>query len=580
MIIIPSTDKKFTQIGRSNLLGNIWSSFNLDLNSNLGRLRISPRLLLQTNTTGDSSLTTAPCAFRLFYVSNSPKYWTISGTKVHSSGAELTTDFSVDGTASSPTDCDVAYSDMELFNNELFVSSKSNNLNILAAGGTWSTITVGASDIGPHPMTQFDVFLYYLRSTNIIYNVDASHTVTLKLTYKDGNQQIIWMRPASNKIWFGTLNTQGGKGEICEWDGKATTVTRVYRLPSQGALCCVIKEDVPHVMDTDGAILIPSGNTFKEIARLPIDRTFLKNATSTNNNRFVHINGGSVINGEVCFNINNENGDSGATINENIPSGIWALDKNNNFYHKASFTYCDDDSGTITDYGQNRISVVGALADLKLNSNSPGANGTFMAGALYYTNASSTSAGVFIDDRNDTIQKSGYLVSTWIDSANIQDTWQKVIPSYRQFLNSNDKMILKYRLTESDPTEISIVWSSTNSFTTTTDISAMTGYEVEFLQGQGSGRTAHISSYVLVGSTYIVTLDDTITGVVNGNTGKARLQAWKKIGEVTGQTTEILDKFPIAKSSHRIQLKCCMIFTGKDELHQLALINQVQKIAQ
>lgn len=578
MILIPSQDKKFIQVGRSNVLGNMWSSFNLDLKSNEGRLRVSPRLLLQTNTTGDSSLTTAPAAFRLFYISNSPVYWTISGTRVHSSGAELTTDFSVDAISGSPTNCDVTKSDMEVNGGELYVSTDTNDLYYLTAGGTWASMTVGGSDTSPHPMTSYANLLYYLRSTNLIYSVSTGHAASLLLTYKDGNQQIIWKRPASNSIWFGTLNRLGGKGEICQWDGASTQVTRTYRLPSQGALCAVIKDDIPHVMDTEGAVLIPSGNTFKEIARLPINKTFLKNATSFTNNRFVHPNGGSVIDGEVCFLINNENGDNGATINENLPSGIWALDKDNNFYHKQSFSYCDDDAGSVTDYGQNRISVAGALADLKLNSTSSGANGTFMAGALYYTNASSTSAGVFIDDRNDTVQKSGYLVSTWIDSQNVQDTWQKVIATYRQFLNSNDKITLKYRTTEAAPIEITGTWSATNAFTTTTDISSYTGYEIEIVQGQGSGKTAHISSQTTFGSTYIATMDDTFTGVTNGSTFKARLQAWNKMGEITGQTEEF-SELPIDKTSPRVQIKCCMIFTGQDELHRLALINEVNQLA-
>ena len=576
MILLPP-NLQWKQNNQSNVLGNIWSSFNLDLSSNLGRLRISPRLLVQTTT--DEDMTTAPCAFRFY----SSKFWTISGTKVHSNSGVLESDFSADATAGFPTNCRFDYSDMELFNGWLYVTTDSNSI-YKYNGSAWANYAIGASSVGPHMLTVYAGKLYYTTLVNTIRPLTAAGTFadadTIGTAFtlgaaSDVISNITWLRSASNRIWIGTLSERVGKSFIYEWDGVSTQATRSYRIEAQGALACVIKDDIPWVMDYKGKLLVFNGATFKEVARLPIENIYLKNAVDPRNTRFIHPNGMSVIDGKINLLINNENEDNGATINENLPSGIWEYDENIGLYHKHSLSYYNDFSGAITDYGQNRISVAGALSELKFVNKASNANGTLMAGELYFTDATATQARVFIDDRNDTIQKSGYFVTSWIDSQNVQDIWQSIITTYRQLLDSADKIILKYRTTEADPTEISITWVDTDTFTTATDVSGKVGYEVEIVQGTGSGKTAHISS-VTGASPYTVNLDDTFTGVTTG-TAKARLQAWTKLGEITGQTQE-WSKFPIGKKSPRIQVKCCIISTGKNEIHRLALINQPHQL--
>jgi hypothetical protein len=589
MILIPSQSKTFIQNNRSDILGNIWSSFNLDLTSNLGRMRVSPRLLVTTTTANDTSLTTPPCAFA--YYNNA--LWTISGTKVHTAATTngLIATFAADAATGTPTDCDVAYSDMVLFNNELYVSGKSNQLYGFN-GTNWtsnsSPYTIGAADVGPHPMTVYSDKLYYVRSDNIIYSLSTSHVVSsVLLTYKDGNQRIIWMRAASNRIWFGTVNKQGGKGEISEWDGAAGQVTRTYRLKAQAALACVIKDDVPYVMDSNGRLLAFNGGTFEEIDRLPIKTGFLVNATSSINNRFIHPNGMSLINDRINLLIANQNSDSGATVNENLPSGIWEYSAETGLHHKHSFSYHASVSGSVTDYGQNRLVTstsptdvalipAGALSDIRFYTNTATTNGTFLAGCMYNTSASATSAGVFMDDTNDTIQKYGYFVTPWIDSQNIKDTWQRVVQRYRRFLNSSDKLIVKYRTVEVSSSEISITWVNTTSFTTTdSSILGKEGYEVEVLQGTGSGMCAHITRIDWDNTNYTVTVDETFTGVTTG-TAKIRLQAWTRLSSVSNQTSES-NNMNLGKTSERIQFKVCMLFTGKNELHQLAIINKTHE---
>ena len=180
-----------------------------------------------------------------------------------------------------------------------------------------------------------------------------------------------------------------------------------------------------------------------------------------------------------------------------------------------------------------------------------------------------------MNDRNDTVQKFGYFVTTWISSQNIKDTWEKIYLKYRKFLDSSDKIIVKYRTTEASPIEISLTWdNNTSVFSTTTDVSSYVGYEVEIANGTGAGKCAHITSVSSFGSTYFVNLDETFTGVTTG-TAKGRIQAWKKISSVSNQTSES-NKMALTDGVHseRVQFKVCKQFTGEDELNKFIIVNK------
>ena len=575
MIIIPNRENKIiTQINKGDTLGDLWSSFNIDLVSNYGRIR-NTRMIENNNSSFEANLGCA-VAFRYF----DSKWWAVAGSRVHSS-SRTQTGFTADVTASTPTTCSSDTSDIELFNGNMYVTSQT-GLNKFT-GSVWSTNAQTLNTNTPHLMTNYAERLYITDLYSKIYSMNTSDSVAISstntLSFTNSLANVItFLRSASNTIWIGTINTQGGKGAIYEWNGVSTQTNRSYRLESGGALSCVIKDDIPWIVDTNGRLMYWNGGSFIEVARFPIfpdENILLYNAFSQINDRFIHPNGMSLVNGKINILINNLNDDFGATISERLPSGVWEYDENKGLYHKYSISYTGTATTIVTDYGQNRLSRVGALLQAKVQNNASGANGTLLAGATYFTNASSIQSGIFFEDNIDTTQKYGYFVTNWISSLGLKDTWQKIFIKYRKFLASTDKIIVKYRIAEVTPTEVSITWTSTTTFTTTTNILSKEGFEVEIIQGTGSGKTAHITLINVNAGTYTVTVDDTFTGVTTG-TAKARIQAWIKIGEVTGQTTESWGH-QISKVSERIQLKVCMQFTGKDEISELAIINEVNQ---
>lgn len=597
---------QWIQRNRGDMFGDLQGTFNLDFTKVLGKTRVT-RMLQSTSQVSNVSLTSYPVGFKVFTKSGVTSIWTAAGAKVHvSASATPNSAFAVDATSSSPTDCDSTVSDIEVFGTSLYVSSAS-ILNKLTAGGSWSTIgTLSGTSAIPHMMTIFATDSPRLYITDLGYKIysmldgdtslTTSSTNTLTLSTNDN---ITFLRAASNRIWIGTV-ASSGKGVVYEWDGVVSRPTQVYRLESQGALACVIKDDVPWIVDTNGRLLQFSNGTFIEVGRLPLNEKLLTLATSTVNNRFIHPNGMTISNGKINLLINNVLGDNGSTINEFCPSGIWEYDDviynqytgssmGTGLYHKYSFSYTAIGTNTITDYGQIRVSGVGGLAEMKLPNNGSAATGNILAGAVIYTNASSTDTGTFTNDTFTALSGTtgeyntigaGYIVSTKqyaIDekgNTSLQNTWQNIYTLYQKLLTSASKIYVKYRVVTNTPLEISITWTSTTTFTTTTNVNTLVGYEVEGTQGKGSGFSAHISQIdqVVVGATttYTVTLDDIFTGV--SGTAKVRIQNWKKIS-VISQSSATYDQAGIGDLSNWIQFKVIMLFAGTDELERFLIIN-------
>ena len=588
MIKLPPNGQ-WKQVNRGDLLGSILGSFNLDLTINPPALRTTGMVVTTVSstlgaTTVDSDLTAAPAGFRFFIANSANKIWMIAGSKVHSNSGVVNGSFSVDATASSPTNLDSTKSDIELFNGNLYVTGGT-SLYKMTNTPTWSTNGTGLSGSGTHMLCVYADRLYISNSTAAsIYSMSTGDTIATSSTYtltltNPPSNCITFMRPVSNGIWIGVTNLNKGKAYMYLWDGSSSQVTKAVRLDAQGALACVIKDDVPWVLDSNGRLLAYNGGQFKEVARLPNNDKYFKNAISNVNDRFIHPNGMSVVNGRINILINNQVYDSSSSIEEFCPSGIWEYDENIGLYHKYSLNYTPSGTTTITSWGQNRVSAVGALSDMKIDDPASNANGILLAGATIYTDSTSTVSGVFINDTMDTRQKFGYLVTPKILTQQLEDSWKNIYIVLRRLINSTDRIMVKMRKTMADPTEATISWTSTTEFTTTTDVSAyVAGDEIEITQGKGGGLCAHITSISVAAGTYTVQIDETATGVVSGNTAKARFQKWTKLhsNDFSSQSDNFA-RFSVNENSGWIQFKICFLFTNKNEIYNIILSNGVNK---
>lgn len=595
----PNSAPLWNQTNDSDVNGSLWASFNLDFSENEGRLRLGKRLVVNTNTAVDAGFTSTPIGFKLFN-NGSDSIYTVVGANVWAMLGNYpnVSIFSQDGGSGTPTTCSATTSDIEIFNSDLYVTANDGKVYYLVYGGTTWANTASVGTAGEAiMMCPFGNHMYYgsgitVLSTNTDYTRNASGAYTVTLPNATVNDtRITFIKAGQNRIWIGTLNRLGQKAYIHEWDGVSTQVTKSYRLQAGGALSCVIKDDIPYVMDSNARMWQFNGGTFVKIAQLNRrNKKMLFGALDFTNSRFIHPNGMAIINEKINVLIDGRNNDNAVTLEQTIPSGIWEYDEERGLIHKHAF-------GTtravqsIVDYGASRIAGAGGLAEIDFPNTASGKNGTFMAGATYYTSATATSAAAFYDDSNDTLEKGGYLISTKLQALDIngqpsvQGSWPSIYTLYKQLQNVNDEIALKYRVYEktSTPVEATITWTSTTTFTvlnSAVDVSQYwisgTGGEVEITAGVGAGQCSHIIDAVNNAGTWAVTVDETYTGA-SSQTAKARFENWIKLSEIAynnsipsgvtyGQDTP-------GAISNWIQFKICMLFTGKNELEKLLIAN-------
>lgn len=680
---------KYLQTNRSDDLGSIWSSFNLDFQSNLGTIRLAQKLVANTSSTDDADLG-VPCAFEYW----GAKWWSICDTTIFNTAdaditgaftedtngfliGDSTTQFDItnpsgttfrytfDGTGTDPlitaltfpvgaivvvnaqnfnagnkgtftvTDSGANYfevtnaagveendktigtgnirvahgsqskqynfqqSDLCVFDGRLWATtsglsaklySLTNNLSV----NSW----VLRDDLGPnslHKMVYFKKFnrLYFGNTATIISSINTSNTVSdpvsdYAIDLTNSINEITTMVASSDYIWIGTTKiqnaTNGGNldGSILAWDGLSQQVTNEYVIQAAGVLSMVVLNDIPYAIDSEGRILKYTGYSFEELGRLPIDRILLSGASTSyagyTTGKFVHFNGMQATkNNTLLVLVKNLNEDSQADVTENLQSGVWEFDLNtNNFTHKYSCTLKTLASSTVTDFGQNKLSIVGALKMNTLAKSSASGRGTLLVGAKYFTDATTEKSSIFIDSpvkqvTNTEGQKRGYFVTTWFESPEIESTFTKIWAVYKRFENSTDKIIFKYRLTEEDPIETTITWTSTTTFTTTTNISTYVGYEAEIIQGTGSGACANILTVTEASGTYTATIDTAITGVTG--TAKARFQKWKKIYPEASGTVKSFKEMPFDATNTKIQIKGILEWTGDGEFSKFILMS-------
>lgn len=569
-------NNQWTQNAQSDVLGSLGKHFNLDLSTNKGATRISPRTLI---TTDDITNLGVACGFVRFNAGTNG-YYCVAGDRVFNT-ASVDPSVAFADSSSGLTGGSDDTSDIIFFSKANTLAVSANTFveyftSVWASVGT-PTLTTGTV----HMMCEYASRLYVTDNYKKIvsYNTSMSGTATGNpntfllgtLSADNIGIRLVDIIAASDGIWILTATSQYGEpAKIYKWDGATQDdPDDEFVLDTSGVMCGAVKDDTLYIINSEAELMVHNGGTFVRVpnGKLPVNPSkYLKNTFSSTNNRWIHPRGITVTDdGKFNILINNVYEDD--TIEEKLPSGIWEFDPNNTdlgWVHKKSLSLYVN---SVIDYGQVRVSRVGALKYVK----TPNKAGTLLAGARLYTDASSTKEVILTDNTADTLVKYGSVATTKIFSPSIEDTFHKVIPRFKKFLDSGDTLTVKYRFDDPVATEATITWTSTTTFTTTTNVSAMLGYEVWVIQGKGSGKCAHITSIVNNAGTYTVTVDSVFTGATSG-TAKALFQNWIKSGEYNARTVK-WSPFNIGNNDSWVELKLCLQCTGTGEINDMILIN-------
>lgn len=587
MIKIPNETKQFSQPNDSTVLGNIGWSLGLDLTSNKGRIRVGDRTFMTYSTADDADFDEAPTKFVSYKNGNTDRIWMIGASAMWYNSGNADDTFTQDATASTPTvNTD---SDMALFNGAIYVMAS--NGDVVKYNGTWSTVSTAVDASGVFCQfanrlygTQLDSQVFSINTSDVV--VEASGTpngvaYTLQLSSfgvgGSGANTITSMVASSTRIWIGTMDrsdsdkTTGRTCNIFEWDGASTQPNNVYKIDSLGIMAMIIKDDIPYAVDADGRLLKYNGGSFVEVARLPIKPyQYLYNPYGTPDQAFMSPHGITIRDGRILILISGYL-ETTSLVNEKTPSGVWEYDENIGLYHKHAITATTVDA--TTEYNQNTIFRAGALFHAK-QSDDGDTNGDIMIGAVYSAdNTFGDTAGVFVTDTESDGTKMGYMVTPWIESQNIEDTWQKIYAVYGKSKNATSKIVVSYRTDDFDAEIVSATWTSTTTFTTTdSDVANYSeNEEIEVVQGANGGVIGYISTITENAGTYTVTLKD--AALVASGTSLIRFQNFKRIDTATMLNTTYKE-FSLGKNSTQIQFRVTMYFKGDEELHTIQIVNK------
>lgn len=595
---IPSQSRRILQDNKNQFNGNIAESFNLDLTSKRGKIGVT-RTKKIADVVASSSVTQMVTNINqangnLFYF-----------------GAEVGIDGIYEGGAtafsstfvrdSSSADFSSADSDLHI-NNATAYATESNSVwySPIGSFGTWTEISSPALDSDtPHLLTSLGNNTYVTNLDYKVAKISSSNALSLTgtgtLDLGMLGYTITVFMAGLDRVWVGLSSLQTGQfgtTYIYEWDGESENQpSQKYEIDASGLICGVIKDGIPYVLDTNGRLLAYSGATFKEVARLPYKNGELMSGFNTNqfNNRAIHPRAITVDQDEILINVSNLiQSDNTDNMFADFPSGVWAYSEENGLYHKLSASYqavADTGTTNVTDWGQMRVAQAGAIfvQDAIENISQVGEGGRIIFSQRYFNSADSdTESGdidstyltaIFADDTKNNTQKWGYFITPEIHTTDIEEAWSNVYAKFKPFLDSSDKVVVKYRTEIKEKITGDISWVNTQTILTSADLSTIEqGDEVQIVQGIGSGKSFHVQSITNNGSSYTITLDETFAGA--SGTAVAQFSNFKKAGEVQYNTKmKQWKEFSINKDTHSpiAQFKVCMQFTGKNELYGITI---------
>lgn len=579
--VIPNAEGKIRQVNKGEIYGELFSSWNLDLQTNRGKIRLSPRLKTLTTSDDDAELG-LPIRFLFFR----GVWWTYAGDRMYKNDGTATGAFTVDAISGTPTNLLNSFQgDAVLFNGAMIVSHQTGMYRCPSAGNwtsnDWwsnaSNLNQAALDSSfPHPMevSKIGSELLLVGDGNKIHTVTTGSVVTNPRLTLDPNVYVTWIKSGSTRVWIGTAHKSGGEGLVYEWDGGNTLTNRAYRIGATGTYAGIIKGDNIIIVTSDGSIKEYGNGKFNTIAQFPVKDKgqlfkYASDFTATNfgYNSFIHPRGINLVDDVIMMNVSNELIDASYNIPEAMPCGIWQLDEDNGLYHRYS-PQIDDDATTgfgtiahiVTGVTGDKGSSVGAIQETKQ------VGSQFFAGFRTYKDNGSNllSAICTVDER--TLATRGRFVTPFLYPRQIKSIFQNISSIFETSGTTSDndaseKIIFKYRQYKKKglPLVASVTWSSSTQFTSTNTgfANVAIGDEVTVLLGNGHGCIEQITNITENAGTYTVTLANQITNVSASDTGKVRVENWKPlttISDAGGLQNFFKSAIPSVGGSSKIQL--------------------------
>lgn len=526
---IPNINGQVRQLNINDTLGELWSTRNIDLHTNFGKIKLA-RPLKQVAT----SANVGNDAVQAFAVLGNKAY-ALTQTNLYRAGTPFT---SWSLATASVSDAE----DMVVFKGQLVITT---NNNIDAYDGTtftsnwWTargnpTLTNNSpAVIAPHVLEVVRIGTETLAVTDgnevHAYTGGISGSPILSTTVElDEAFVATCIRSTIRNVFIGTYTEDADQAYVFEWDGASTNYTQAYPTGAKAVLSMEIIDDAPMIVTERGEIKVFNNAGFTTVAQFPFapkplfaDGVETGLIQSDNMSRPIHPKGMKRAGNIVYIYVNFEDAEKNLNIDNRTHNGLWALDLTTfSLTHLASI--------------DNEILLRQCSPVMAINDR----GGRVFIGGRKYDGTD----GIWIEDLGDNSDNYGYLTTVEIESDSVKDAYDEIIT--KQLLGQDDEIVVKYRMKNDvllPITAENCAWVSTTQFNTTDDLSYIqTRFnageldEIEVITNVNGGFLAHITNIEKSSSTYQVTIDEAIGTA--GETSIIRFDNWKKVENTVTQT--------------------------------------------
>lgn len=588
--VIPTKAKQFKVDNASMSRGNIYSTFNIMFDADIGRVKLNPPMFKQYDE-NTNALFVIP--FAIIVAQADTSVYSGLDTYVLTTGyvwSTLTALTRATGTAA-PTLATDATSDMCLFlgagaTEKLYVSDVEGLHHVAPTGalGNWDMLSETATEYTNNfiliPFTE-ENRLYMIPSTgDAVYSCEETAVGVYSLatsgsfTIVGGLSGIRCARASAKRIWIASSGNASvsNKSKVYEWDGVQTNPLNIHIIETDIIQTIFILEDVPHFIDGRGRLWRYDGYTFKIIDRIPSREDDTSTQTC-----LIHRNGSFVDKGKAYILVgSNGDGVTNKNSTERALAGIWCYDPDIGLYHYSS---------------PENMSVIRGPYALSKAGASGGPN-AFAAGYVgLTTSVSTTQSRIAVTDHTTgvgagAVTRVGFITTQFMESSALSNAFNSIGVKYRQMIDSAAQIEVKYRDHKNIECNTTITWTSTTTFTCSTADLAGTGTyyntqvavgdEVMVQQGSGVGTIAHITAMTDVAGTTTVTIDRTAS--VSSGTAYAMFANYILLSTIISTNPDKTFKnIRLAVNKTMLQVKIVMQHKGYyDELQEIQVDDSAQ----
>ena len=526
---IPNSLKQIIQSNDGDYKGNLWATFNIDLDSNPGTIKTSRKL--KRSVDNSINIWSAGSIFQAVVLHDGFYYAINNDDAIRCS---VTNDPTVQANWSAVAGIwgfGTLYSDMTSFKGLLLTSTSTNIASYDGAtldNGWWTTIASGTALTASKPhileVLRTGADSLFITDGNKIryYNTAAAGTIITLDTLMTAN----CLTSGVDRMWVGTYTEVENNAWVYEVQVGNTATTQAYEIDGRVCLTMFTHNNTPFVITERGYIQAFNGVGFQTIAQFPwaneskvMEGCRPGNVQDPNTSRAIHPKGAKV-KGKYCY--INVNADDEFITNDYLlsprgASGVWVLDlETYSLTHR--YAMADD----VSPYGSSYVSNSGPI----LVTNTPDTR-------LIVASFVNGKEGLWMESDN---VNQGYFIATRHEADSVADSFEALVIK-TDTLDTGEEVIAKYK-DESRPnfplTITDISWLDSTRFTTTNALTGVLeatedidGDEVEIISGVGAGQMAHIVT-IEGGTTKTVTLDASMGTVLN-NLSDIRIESFKKI---------------------------------------------------